>query len=118
MNRIPQRKVSVFIEDPPKTPPMSEEARRKAGFLLGKLQEGETLSMPTARPMPSIGKRCLELRFNDADTTWRVMCRTDPDAVLVLYWFAKKTASTPQSVLELCRKRLADYDNLNKKEKR
>lgn len=46
------------------------------------------------------------------------MCRTDPDAVVVLYWFAKKTASTPQSVLELCRKRLADYDNLNKKEKR
>lgn len=97
---------------------MSTDARRKAGILIGKLQEGQSLPMPVARPMPSIGKRCLELRINDGDVTWRIMCRTDPDAVLVLDWFAKKTTATPQSVLELCRKRLADYDNLNKKERR
>ncbi|HWL50920.1 MAG TPA: hypothetical protein VNQ90_00690, partial [Chthoniobacteraceae bacterium] len=45
-----------------KTPPMSMEARREVGYLLRMLQEGEKLSLPHSRPMPSVGARCHELR--------------------------------------------------------
>src|SRR5271166_1781597 len=45
-----------------KTPPMSVEARREMGFLLRQLQEGENLSLPSCRPMPTIGSGCSELR--------------------------------------------------------
>lgn len=110
MNHTPERKPVVFWAETIKTPPMSVTARREAGLLLARLQEGATLSMPAARPMPSIGKRCLELRISDSRTAWRIVCRPDPDAVVVLCVFAKKTQATPKSVIDLCKKRLAAYD--------
>jgi phage-related protein len=95
-----------------KTPPLSQEARREAGFLLRMLQEGEPLGMPHARPMPGIGARCLELRVNDAGKTWRVICRVDPDAVIVVDVFEKKTRTTPDRIMQECRKRLKHYDQI------
>jgi len=95
-----------------KTPPLSKEARREIGFLLRMLQEGESIGMPHARPMPGVGSRCLELRVNDAGKTWRVMCRVDPDAVIVMEVFDKKTRTTPARVIQECRKRLKQYDNI------
>jgi phage-related protein len=38
------------------------------------------------------------------------MYRIDSDAVVILYVFAKKTPKTPKSVIELCQKRLKEYD--------
>lgn len=66
-----------------KTPPFSHEARLEAGFLLRMLQAGEKLSLPQSRPMPSIGRRCHELRVVDEDGTWRIMYRTDDDAIVI-----------------------------------
>ncbi len=109
MNGTPRKPV-FFMTDEIGTPPMSVNARREAGFLVGRLQEGATLGMPLARPMPDIGRRCLELRVTDENMTWRVMCRVDPDAVLVIHSFAKKTQATPKGVIDLCKKRLALYD--------
>jgi len=37
---------------------MSVDARREMGFLLRQLQEGENLSLPNCRPMPTIGSGC------------------------------------------------------------
>ena len=34
------------------------------------------------------------------------------DAILVVYSFAKKTQTTPKTVIDLCRKRLALYDSM------
>jgi len=93
-----------------KTPPLSESARREAGFLLRMLQDGEKLNMPQSRPMPDIGRRCHELRIRDADNTWRIMYRIDDDAIVVAYVLAKKTGATPQKVIDTCRSRLAEYD--------
>ena len=95
-----------------KTPPLSKAARREVGFLLRMLQEGEPLSMPHARPMPGIGPRCFELRVNDAGKTWRVVCQVDPDAVLVAEVFEKKTRTTPDRIVQECRKRLKHYDDI------
>lgn len=83
----------------------------EAGHLLRLLQKGENLGLPHSRPMPTIGSRCHELRIVDEDGTWRIVYRTDVDAVVLLDVFAKKTATTPKRVIEACRKRLKDYDN-------
>jgi phage-related protein len=61
--------------------------------------------------MPRVGKRCHDLRIVDSNVTWRILYRLDPDAVLVLHVFAKKTATTPKQVIESCQKRLREYDN-------
>jgi len=94
-----------------KTPPFSQTARVEAGFLLRKLQDGETLSLPHSRPMPSIGSRCHELRINDRNATWRIVYRVDPDAIVILEVFKKTTAKTPLFVIDTCKRRLRMYDD-------
>lgn len=76
------------------------------------LQQGEKLSMPQSRPMPSIGRRCHELRVRDEDKTWRIVYRLDDDAVLILHVFSKKTQHTPRSVIDTCKALLSRYDAL------
>ena len=85
-----------------KTPPMSEAARREAGFLLRRLQQGEHLALPHSRPMPDLGPRCHELRVNDANNTWRVIYRVEYHAVVVVEVFEKKTRTTPHRLLAEC----------------
>lgn len=104
----------VWLHGEVKSPPFSSEARIKAGFLLRELQSGVKLSMPDSRPMPSIGRRCYELRIIDSESgkTWRIMYRIDPDAVVILDVFAKKTQKTPQKVIDVCKKRLREYDRI------
>ncbi len=93
-----------------KTPPMSVEARREMGMLLRELQEGELLSLPQSRPMPVIGPRCHELRVNDATKTWRLIYRVDPDAIVIVEVFEKRTSKTPPSVIDTCRRRVRAYE--------
>ena len=93
-----------------KTPPMSVESRREMGMLLRDLQEGEKLSLPHSRPMPSIGKRCHELRVNDETKTWRLVYRLDADAIVILDVFEKKTSKTPKTVIDTCQQRLKAYE--------
>lgn len=100
----------VWLAGEVKTPPFSKEARIEAGFLLRRLQRGEALSMPHARPMPAMGQRCIELRVRDADQTWRIMVRNDPDAVVIAEAFSKRTGKTPRHVIGTCRQRLRRYD--------
>lgn len=91
------------------TPPFSKEARIEAGVLLRKPQQGEKLSLPHSRPMPSIGPGCHELRVMDRDVTWRIFHFIDVDAIVLLEITDKKTRETPQRVLDNCRVRLARY---------
>jgi len=93
-----------------KTPPFSAAARLEAGFLLRKLQAGETLSLPQSRPMPAIGVRSHELRITDENRTWRIIYRLDTDAIVILEVFEKKTPKTPQEVIDTCRRRLRQYE--------
>ena len=95
------------------TPPVGEDARIEAGVLLRRLQRGETLGLPDSRPMPTIGRRVHELRIDDGTrrVSWRIVYRIDEDAILVVDWFEKKTPTTPARVIDLCRRRLRDYDH-------
>lgn len=104
-------KPRVWLHGEVKTPPFSHEARLEAGFLLRMLQAGEKLSLPQSRPMPSIGRRCHELRVVDEDGTWRIMYRTDDDAIVIAEVFQKKTQTTPQKAIRICKDRLRDYDD-------
>ena len=101
----------VWLHGKIKTPPFSPAARMEAGFLLRQLQYGEKLSMPHSRPMPTIGKRCHELRITDHNVTWRLVYRVDEDAIIVLEVFEKKTGKTPKRIIDVCKDRLKDYDH-------
>jgi len=100
----------VWLHGEVKTPPMSSAARVEAGYLLRLLQIGTKLSLPQSRPMPSIGVRCQELRINDEDKSWRIIYRSDYDAILILEVFEKKSLKTPKNVIENCKRRIRIYE--------
>jgi phage-related protein len=107
----PRDKPLVWLHGEVKTPPFSAAARLEAGILLRLLQRGERLRMPSSRPMPVVGARCHELRIVDKNVTWRIVYRLDPDAVIIIDVFAKKTAQTPKQVISTCKARLQRYDS-------
>ena len=107
MSDGPEERELFFLAGEIKTPPFSVEARREAGWLLRRLQDGESLGMPQSRPMPTIGPNVHELRVRDEGHQWRIIYRADAVEILVIHIFAKKVAQTPQSVIELCKARLA-----------
>lgn len=97
-----------------KTPPMGTDARMLAGDALRAIQEGETLTMPLSRPMPTIGPHVHELRVEDGemDCIWRIFYRIDRDAVVVAEVLKKKTKATPKKTIGLCKQRFRRYDNM------
>ena|SRR2546426_6334852 len=104
----------VWLKGEIKTPPFSRAARLEAGFLLRRLQLGEKLSLPHSRPIPSIGRRCHELRIQDENATWRIVYRDDLDCIVIADIFAKKTHRTPAAVIQRCKARLKTYDEVSK----
>ena len=108
---IPNDKDLVWLHSEVKTPPFSSEARLEAGYLLRQLQQGVRVSMPQTRPMPSIGRRCHELRINDENCTWRIIYRIDDDSIVILEAFDKKSKTTPQNIINTCKDRIRRYDN-------
>jgi len=101
----------VWLHGQVKSPPFSDKARIEAGILLRLLQRGEFIDMPRSRPMPAIGSRCHELRITDANMSWRIIYRIDPDAIVLLEVFAKKSSKTPNGIIALCKKRIREYDS-------
>jgi phage-related protein len=102
----------VWLKGEVKTPPFTKDARIETGTLLRRLQGGEVVGMPHARPMPSIGVRCHELRIRDQNHNWRIIYRIDPDAIVIVEVFAKKDAKTPKTTIDTCRARLNAYDHI------
>jgi len=107
----PNDKDIVWLHGLVRTPPFSQQARLESGYLLRQLQQGTKLSMPQSRPMPSIGRRCHELRINDAKSIWRIIYRIDDDAIVILEVFNKKTNKTPKHIIDICKERIRDYDH-------
>ena len=100
----------VWLQGEIKTPPFTKEGRQEVGFLLRALQDGEQLGMPQAEPLPSLGARCGALRVRDADHNWRIMYRLDPDAVIILEVYPKKSRKIPDEIMQRCKQRLKRYD--------
>jgi phage-related protein len=62
--------------------------------------------------MAIIGPRCHELRIPDETVTWRIIYRTDSDAIVIAEVFSKTTQQTPEAVIAVCEARLKRYDSL------
>lgn len=104
-------KALVILSGDIKTPPLSLVARREIGYLIRKLQQGDSIEMPSSRPMPALGPRCHELRVRETSHNWRVIYRIDQDAILVLSLFSKKTRETPKRIIKEARRLLSAYDS-------
>ncbi len=74
---------------------------------------GQKLSMPQSRPLPTLGRRCHELRVNDKNQIWRIIYRIDEDAIVILEVFSKKSKTIPKAILDTCKARLRQYDELS-----
>lgn len=86
-----------------------KEARNRLGRGLFRLQMGESLGMPNARPMPAVSSGVSELRVRGADGVFRVFYYTASSRdVLVFHAFEKRTQKTPLLEIEMARKRLKE----------
>lgn len=110
-DEAPASKPLVWLHGEVKTPPFTAEGRQEAGMLLRFLQQGEQPGMPYAEPLPEVGKRCGALRIRDAEHNWRIMYRIDPDAIVILEVYAKKTPKIPDQIIKRCQDRLKRYDD-------
>jgi phage-related protein len=110
----PRDKPLAWLSGEVKTPPFSQDARIEAGFLLRRLQRGESIGLPHSRPMPTIGAGCHELRIVDRDKAWRIVYHIAPDAVVILDVFSKTTPATSLPVIAVCRHRLEKFEALGK----
>lgn len=83
------------------------DARRKAGFQLGKVQRG--LTPDDWKPMTTIGTGVNEIRIWDETGTFRVIYLAKlTDAVYVLHCFQKTTEETSQQDIKLAQRRYKD----------
>ena len=69
--------------------------------------------MPLARPIPGIEPGCHELRIRDREAIWRVTLSVEPDAIVILEVFSKKTQKTPERVIKAARRRLSMYSSFH-----
>lgn len=90
-----------------------DEARREAGFQLGRLQEGKEAD--DWKPMTTVGAGTIEIRIHTG-TEHRVFVVTKfGDQIHVLHAFAKKSQKTPQRDIDLAKKR---YSQLAQQERK
>lgn len=83
-----------------------DDARREAGYQIGRVQQG--LAPSDWKPMPTVGSGVIEIRVHTA-LEHRVFYITKYEgAVYVLHAFEKRTRKTPQAAIDLARRRLAD----------
>ena len=83
-----------------------EDARRAAGYQLGRVQQG--LLSTDWKPMTTVGPGVIEIRVHTRVEHRIFYVAKFEEAVYVLHAFEKRTRQTPQPEIELARKRLAD----------
>ena len=83
------------------------EARRAAGYQLGRVQQG--LMPDDWKPMATVGAGVYEIRIHTGLEHRVFYVAKYEDAVHVIHAFAKRTAQTREDDIALARKRLADF---------
>jgi phage-related protein len=104
----------VWLRGEVKTPPFLKKLGSRHAICSDCSRKGRCLDFHTHARMPTIGVRCHELRITDHQGTFRIVYRTDPDAVVIAAVFSKKTQKTPSAVIEACKRRLRDYDRIGR----
>lgn len=91
-------------------------ARNELGYLIFRLQKGETFGMPHSRPVRSVGPGINELRVRDAAGIYRAFYYiSDPFGIMVFHAFKKKTQSIPQRDIKLGKKHFKELLNAQQK---
>jgi phage-related protein len=86
-----------------------KEVRIRLGRGLFRLQLGEQIGLPNARPMPSVAAGVSEIRVRGEDGAYRAFYyAAAPQGVFVFHAFVKKTRGTPPLEIELAKKRLKE----------
>ena len=83
-----------------------DEARRAAGFQLGRVQLG--LLPSEWKPMTTVGPGVIEIRVHTRAEHRVFYIAKFEEAVYVLHAFEKRSRQTPHPEIMLARKRLAD----------
>ena len=112
----PRDRPLAWLSGEIKSPPFGSDARIEAGFLLRRLQRGESIGLPHSRPMPNVGPGCHELRIVDVGgrVSWRIMYHIASDSVVILDVFKRQTEATPHAVIDACKRRLSEFQRLAK----
>src|SRR5689334_10159116 len=86
-----------------------KEARTRIGKGRFRLQSGDKLTMPIARPMPVVGSGVSELRVRGEDGIYRVFYFAATRRVCWCFTlFEKKTQRTPPLEIEMAKKRVKE----------
>ena len=83
-----------------------EDARRAAGYQLGRVQQG--LLPIDWKPMTTVGSGVIEIRVHTRVEHRVFYVAKFEEAVYVLHAFEKRTSQTPQPEIALAQKRFAD----------
>ena len=83
------------------------EARRAAGYQLGRVQQG--LMPDDWKPMTTVGAGVYEIRIHTGLEHRVFYVAKYEDAVYVIHAFEKRTPQTRETDIALARKRLADF---------
>ncbi|HQQ62500.1 MAG TPA: type II toxin-antitoxin system RelE/ParE family toxin [Pseudomonadales bacterium] len=87
-------------------------ARRETGLQLDRLQRG--LEPADWKPMTNIGAGVHEIRVRSESNAYRTLYIAKlPEAIYVLHCFQKKSQKTPQTDLEIAKKRLQELMRKN-----
>jgi phage-related protein len=93
-------KLLAWLHGEVKTPPFSKQAHSRAMCCRCLIRS----------QMPRVGARCHELRVRDAQKNWRIIYRTDSDAIVIAAVWNKTTRTTPDSVIDQAKRRLRLYE--------
>jgi phage-related protein len=93
-----------------------KDARKEAGFQLGKVQAG--LETADWKPVDDVGAGIREIRIQDASGIYRVMCAAKfEEAIYVLHCFQKKTQVTSKQHKAIAAARYRAVVNARKEKK-
>jgi len=78
------------------------------------VQENKDLPPGKFGRMHNIGSRVYELYVDDDDKScsWRIIYHIADDAIVVLDYFKKKSAKTPDRVIQRCQSRLKKWNDI------
>jgi len=103
---VPEKPVSWLGSSLEDLRAFPEDARRDAGYQLGRVQQG---LLPTDwKPMTTVGPGVVEIRVHTRVEHRVFYVAKFEEAVYVLHAFEKRTRQTPQAEIVLAQKRLAD----------
>jgi phage-related protein len=89
-----------------------ENARREAGYQLGRVQQG--LMPDDWKPMTLVGAGVYEIRVRTGVEHRVFYVAKHEEAVYVIHAFEKRTRQTRQADIDVARKRVADLDRLRR----